>query len=117
MTVIKPAQPYRGISDPERIITCRLCGWEARVAEMRQRGPECGQCGTYVCIYCGCSDERGCIHPSFPNGALTCEWTDQAVCSFCFNQFAEEQYLVVTGRANLIKPPVTIERPLLIAPV
>jgi len=109
MTGIETVKPYRGIADPGRIITCRLCDWKQAVAELINNRAKCFQCRTDICIYCGCSDERGCIHPSFPNGELICEWQDHGLCSFCFYKFAEEQYLVVTGRPHLIVPIVNPE--------
>ena len=108
-------KPYRGINDPERIITCRLCGQEQSVAEIVQNDAECTTCLAAICAYCGCSDERGCIHPSFPNGELNCEWKDQGLCNFCFQRLAEEQFYLATGQAPLIVPIAPVERPLILA--
>lgn len=72
---------------------------------------QCTGCNVRLCIFCGCTDDHGCIHPNFPGGELNCEWVATGTCSSCNFRMIEEEYYVASGQPEKIVPPSMSERP------
>lgn len=80
----------------EARVTCLGCLTVVSVDAVLDNEGLCPTCDEMVCVICGCTMRKACVHPSFPNGELTCEWQDVGLCSFCFQKEAEIQYKAVT---------------------
>lgn len=90
---------------PERRIDCCACGQAQKVEEAMQRGGLCLRCNSQMCVFCGCTDQNGCVHPDFPKGSYTCSWIEVGgpVCTFCHSRILEEAYLTRTGREEIVR--------------
>lgn len=95
-----PSLPIIG----ERRTTCSNCDSAIGAVGVFETEGCCPVCGVPVCMFCGCTEERGCVHPSFPDGSYICEWQFLGVCSFCFYQQAEAEYGKAVRIAETLPP-------------
>lgn len=84
------------VSDPNRQVNCRNCGFQTTVEAADEVGPYCLNCDEVMCAFCGCTDTTPCFHPEFPK--MACGWKEPGMCDFCFNRIAEESFNAVTAK-------------------
>lgn len=73
-------------------IKCAECSEVQPSPELRL-DPGCVGCGVDLCVFCGCTEARGCVRTGFKGGGvLTCSWGAEAVCDFCLWNEVEKDY-------------------------
>jgi hypothetical protein len=88
-------QPPLAILDLNRIVECASCGSQSSVYDLAAGSGVCRGCGEQLCSFCGCTEQRACLHPDY---GYPCGWYDTGVCDFCHWEIAEADYFAVTGR-------------------
>jgi hypothetical protein len=101
MTAAALIQPPLPILDLNRLVECASCRAQTSVYDLAAGEGSCPGCGRQICSFCGCTEERACIHPEY---GYPCSWYDVGVCIFCHYEIAEANYIAVTEGPEHVRP-------------
>jgi hypothetical protein len=101
MTAAAVIQPPLPIFDLNRLVECSSCRIQTSVYDLAAGEGLCRSCGSQLCSFCGCTDQRACIHPEY---GYPCSWYDAGVCDFCHWEIAEANFIALTEGPDHIRP-------------
>jgi hypothetical protein len=108
MTAAAVIQPPLPIDALNRLVECASCRTQTSVYHLNAGEGSCPGCGRQICSFCGCTEERACIHPDY---GYPCGWVELGVCNFCSYEIAEAQYIAVTDGPDHVRPFTPRPRP------
>lgn len=86
--------PRQPITSVDRSVECASCFLSDTVRAYLGRDGRCPGCGSPICSFCGCTEQRACLHPEY---GYPCGWSEIGVCDFCHWEIAEVNFLLVTA--------------------